>query len=780
MKRWSLPRTYFTRMLLSFTLVLVFIISTVSTAIYVYVEKVVTQTVENMSQKTLSQISYSANYMHDSARNTAYTLFNDAKVIQYMYQEQIDYSDMVQGVSQLRTWSDTNSFIYSIYVYNEKLNVYLSTVGMDVAMPSDQFFDTGIRELMKQRALESRSLMPIPRSTKLSINGVIQENVVDVFTYIIYDLQSVDNEIQGAVVLNIKAEYLQNIIKSLLSKKKTDQGRLIIVDEKGEIVIGSDDQAKGASLAENGFIDKVLQSDSESGNFKAQVEGQDMRITYAKSDQLGWRFIELVPYQQIYAPLYKIKWMTMLVCSIMLILGILSAFLVSRQVSSPIRQLVGRVTHLTKSGEQARDRGELVFLSESFAETFHQNKYLDLEVKRHRKSEMLRNYLMYNGQPSLNSVSLSFLDYEVKLTTDEIYAMILLRIDHYSELIQTYSRGDQSLLRYGIHNTAVEIMASYEKLEVVDMEGEYLVILLNPTEASEEHYIDRVASLLKQLQSWSAQNLKLSITAAIGGYRDHITEINEEFLELQELIKYRFVYGYQSLINKSMLPNCNSQFEASTQALEDKIIAELAGGNLNLAIQSYDELILMLKQMTYNQIISALIHFIYVLNNRIMTLQNNSPAKFDVDFQYFTREIINAETLDEVKNRFVLLFKQIDLGIELKSTGRGQLVINSVIQIIENRYMDPNLSLNVIAEEIKLSRVYLGKIFRDATGQSVADYINEVRIQQVIKQLEHSDSPLTEIMDKVGIENKSYFYTKFKNRMGVSVSDYRKRHLGQK
>ncbi len=103
-------------MLLSFTLVLVFIISTVSTAIYVYVEKVVTQTVENMSQKTLSQISYSANYMHDSARNTAYTLFNDAKVIQYMYQEQIDYSDMVQGVSQLRTWSDTNSFIYSIYV----------------------------------------------------------------------------------------------------------------------------------------------------------------------------------------------------------------------------------------------------------------------------------------------------------------------------------------------------------------------------------------------------------------------------------------------------------------------------------------------------------------------------------------------------------------------------------------------------------------------------------------------------------------------------------------
>ncbi|WP_108993876.1 AraC family transcriptional regulator [Paenibacillus agaridevorans] len=782
MKRLSLPRSYFARMLLSLSIVFVLIISMISIAIYYNVDKVVSQTVENMSQKTLSQVSYSADYMHDSVRNTAYTLFNNANVIQYMYQKQIDYVDILQGVSQLRTWADTNSFIYSIYVYNKKIDMYMSTVGMDVAITNDQFFDQEISELMRQQVVENRRLMPIPRSTKLSLNGVLQNDEVDVFTYIIYDLQSADHEIQGAVVLNIKAEYLKNIIRSLLSKNQTDQSHLFIVDEKGEIIVGSDEGMEGNTKFQNDFIEKVRLSDSNSGNFKTQLykDGKEMMVTYVTSDQLGWKFIEVVSVEQIYAPLYKIKWITIMVCSSVLVVGLLSAFLVSRQVASPIRQLVGRVTHLTKTKEQTGNQGELAFLSESFAATFQRNKYLDSEVKQHRKSEVLRNYLTYNGELSFHSLSSSFLDNQIRIDTERCYSVILLQIDHYDKLNQTFSRNDQSLLRYAIQNVSGEILGHYERLEIVDLEGEHMVILINPEEISEEQYLVNMKELLKQLQCWSELHLKISLTLAIGGFQKDITEVNNEYFELQHLIKYRFIYGYQSVIHKSMLPVSEFQHEATIVALEEKILAELTRGNFNEVIQSFEEMLLLLKSGTYKQIISALTHFIYVLNNRTMTLQNNSVAKFDIDYEYFTKEITEADTLDEVKIRFVLLFKKIVAGVALKNEGRGQLIIDNVVRIIEERYRDPNLSLNVIAEEIKMSKVYLGKVFRDAMGQSVSDYINEVRIQQVINEMQHSDLPVAGIMDKVGIENKSYFYTMFKKKIGVSVSDYRKRHLNQK
>lgn len=778
MKRWSLPRSHFKRMLLSLSIAFVVMISTISVIIYYNVERVMTHTLESMSQKTLSQVSYSANYMHDSVRNTAYTLFTNANVIRYMYQEQLAFAETLQGVNQLRTWSDTNSFIYSIYVYNKTDDTYMSTVGMDAIVSSDQFFDQEVIGLMKQQVVENRRLMPIARTTKLSLNGVLQDNEVDVFTYIIYDLQSTEQEIQGAVVLNIKAEYLKNIIHSLLFKSQSNQSQLIIIDDQGEIMIGSDEGTNALAKSQNQFIDQVRLSGTNSGNFKTQLNDRDMMATYVTSDQLGWKFIELVPLDQIYAPLYKIKWITLIVCSCMLIMGVLSAVLVSRQAANPIRQLVGKVSDLTTAKGRTQEQGELAFLSESFAETFQRNHYLNSEVKRHRKSEVLRNYLTYNGKLSNHSISLAFLDHYVQVDTEQCYTVTLLQIDHYSEFNQKYSRNDQSLLRYAIQNIAEEILGQqYERLEIVDMEGEYMAILLNPKEPSEEQYYANMKELLTQLQQWSLQHLKLSLTLATGGYQTDITEVNNEYAALLGLIQYRFIHGYQSIINPRMLPSSELQYEAATAERVERIVTELTRGQLNEALAAYDEMILLLKQSTYNHIMSTFIDFIYVLNNRTTTLQSNSAAKFDIDYQYFTQEIIHAETLEGVKNRFILLFKKIVAGVELKNEGRGQLLIDNVIRIIEERYRDPNLSLNVIAEEVKLSKVYLGKVFRDAMGQSVADYINDVRMQQVVHEMQQSDSPVTEIMDKVGIENKSYFYTKFKSKMGVSVSEYRKRHL---
>jgi len=51
-----------------------------------------------------------------------------------------------------------------------------------------------------------------------------------------------------------------------------------------------------------------------------------------------------------------------------------------------------------------------------------------------------------------------------------------------------------------------------------------------------------------------------------------------------------------------------------------------------------------------------------------------------------------------------------------------------------------------------------------------------VRIGKSLEMLREEHRSLTQILDEVGVENKKYFYTLFKKKMGVSFSDYRLKH----
>ncbi|CAK4847094.1 unnamed protein product [Aphanomyces euteiches] len=80
---------------------------------------------------------------------------------------------------------------------------------------------------------------------------------------------------------------------------------------------------------------------------------------------------------------------------------------------------------------------------------------------------------------------------------------------------------------------------------------------------------------------------------------------------------------------------------------------------------------------------------------------------------------------------------------------------------------------------MNLSKMYVGKLFREACGQSVADYIIDIRMRKAIELLneDSKNRTLVDLLDEVGVENKKYFYILFKKKMGVSFSDYRLKHL---
>ena len=82
-------------------------------------------------------------------------------------------------------------------------------------------------------------------------------------------------------------------------------------------------------------------------------------------------------------------------------------------------------------------------------------------------------------------------------------------------------------------------------------------------------------------------------------------------------------------------------------------------------------------------------------------------------------------------------------------------------------------SLSRLAAEHEMSVSHLQKLFKQIYGVPVYHYIKEYRLEQAAVELVRSARPVTEIAQDAGYDNASKFSACFKERYGVTPSQYR-------
>lgn len=78
-----------------------------------------------------------------------------------------------------------------------------------------------------------------------------------------------------------------------------------------------------------------------------------------------------------------------------------------------------------------------------------------------------------------------------------------------------------------------------------------------------------------------------------------------------------------------------------------------------------------------------------------------------------------------------------------------------------------------VAEYVGLERSYLHRIFKQALGFSVHDYLQQIRLTRAQELLDAGLLSITEIAAACGFESASYFSRAFKQAHGVSPQKYR-------
>ena len=109
-----------------------------------------------------------------------------------------------------------------------------------------------------------------------------------------------------------------------------------------------------------------------------------------------------------------------------------------------------------------------------------------------------------------------------------------------------------------------------------------------------------------------------------------------------------------------------------------------------------------------------------------------------------------------------------------KNFGSAEMTVASVRMELENN-LAQKLDLNMLASTHHISRYYLAHIFREVTGYSLKEYLMLCRISYACQQLAECDKAVGEIAEASGFHDMSNFSRSFKEIIGISPSEFRKR-----
>ena len=135
-------------------------------------------------------------------------------------------------------------------------------------------------------------------------------------------------------------------------------------------------------------------------------------------------------------------------------------------------------------------------------------------------------------------------------------------------------------------------------------------------------------------------------------------------------------------------------------------------------------------------------------------------------------EALCASRILEVLIRVSRQFLSVGLG-ETDGSGRGSRKVWELLDYLNMFYYEP-ISGDSLEQKFDCNFDYMNRLFRQSIGKPVFQYLSEIRIAHAKELLATSSMKVSQISEKVGFSDESYFSKVFKRHTGSSPSNYAK------
>lgn len=279
---------------------------------------------------------------------------------------------------------------------------------------------------------------------------------------------------------------------------------------------------------------------------------------------------------------------------------------------------------------------------------------------------------------------------------------------------------------------------------------------------------------------WVNRVIGAVVTAGIGRVCDNILNINNSYEGAREAVSYRVLYGTNRAINiEEIAPNeQNMTLQSEDSKMHDLFKAIYLGDDKSIEDAVSKEIEKLHKNANtvsqYNLVIMEMVGAFY-----------RFCANNFIDFNDFLGDINNpyerVPQMDESTLKNWLIKCSLGVSEKLKSVrnSKSRSLVNDAQNIVTDRYMEPDLSLDKVCSIMGGSNSYFSSVFKKEVGKSFVTYLTDYRMDIAAGLILDTNEKSYKIAEQVGYLDANYFSYVFKKKFGVSTSKYRNERLNK-
>lgn len=683
------------------------------------------QAVQN-AERSLDTIDVELSDMQKSARETAaYTLLSESCIplLNATSPKSITASNTVNGLRQLRLFTNSNSKVDSISIMNRKAGSIFSTQQIPIITSSKN------EEIFPEWLTKETAGTFFKRTIMTEVNNKMLVAPHDVYTYVAPNIYE-NGILQSAVVVNLSLDYLEDRITKSFDLSTS---YLQITDEQNSII-----QFDIDSFFSDPAVCAISHEMSEKQlcTKETTIHGERWLFICKTSSLPNIRLFAAYKCSSIYYTVYQIQRIIVILFFAILLLGVLLSFGTSAFIHSKIKEKDSAYKTLAAQSEK----------NAAFA-----------------RQKFWQDYMSFRGQQTPEQLTVRI--HELHLDNLCQGHLVLMHLEFGSLSDESTTRTAEA----DMLNLFLRVFHRLSPAFLFSFRGDYLFLLrMQNTDSS-----CSMTTLAQQFTEESVCHFEL-----IGS--ENIVNLDEYpmlWKQFAMAVPQMFFYPIDSyqLLSSVLKDHKDSSLKSNTNLLQ-RIPLTVASGDLTASLALFEQYESSLRTKTYesyfNCITQVVLGIVDLLQRKqtLLLIDVNEELAFDVFCSA-------AKNCKKVSLLCLLVQKYItDAVAYLNGAEAAPIAKDKASQIcdyVRENYGSNQLTNVEIAERFGVSPDYLRKIFKAATGKSLSEYISYIRLTAAADLIRSSDCAFSEIAASCGFSNINYFYTCFKKFYGVTPKAYR-------
>lgn len=127
-----------------------------------------------------------------------------------------------------------------------------------------------------------------------------------------------------------------------------------------------------------------------------------------------------------------------------------------------------------------------------------------------------------------------------------------------------------------------------------------------------------------------------------------------------------------------------------------------------------------------------------------------------------------------LKNKFGVIEKATEMVEKQEFEDSDKKLMERIMKCINKNISDPEFDVDMMCEEVGISRTHLYRKMKDMTGLSAADFIRNIRLEEAARLLKENHANVSQVAYSLGFANPTHFSRVFKKHFCFTPTEYAK------